>query len=298
MKKLLLSLLAFIVCCSVTLAASVVPTVVSPLPLKPGYTPTQTDWANQITYVYEWVNANIVATMNVLTTKGDIYALSGGGLARVPANTNGDVLQANSALNNGLAFTTYTGEQPLTTKGDIVGRNSTLPDRVPVGTDGQILAADSSTTTGLTWIDTVNSLAFPRGSIIAWSPAAAGTSTVPTNWVLCDGNNSSPNLIGLFVLGTRPNGSSSAPAAGGYGAYTVDGLGGGKKSHSHTATWSPNPITAGGSVAENPPTVTTSGSIVQPMNLSHTHTGTVNPSATTATTIEPSDYALVYIMKQ
>jgi hypothetical protein len=51
----------------------------------------------------------------------------------------------------------------------------------------------------------------PTGIIVAWS----GT-TVPTGWVLCDGNNGTPNLANKFILGGPPYGQT-----GGAWTYTL-----------------------------------------------------------------------------
>ena len=38
----------------------------------------------------------------------------------------------------------------------------------------------------------------PVGGIIMWSGA---TNNIPSGWVLCDGNNSTPNLQDRFIVG-------------------------------------------------------------------------------------------------
>jgi microcystin-dependent protein len=40
----------------------------------------------------------------------------------------------------------------------------------------------------------------PKGMIMMYSPPS-GTTTIPAGWVLCDGNNSTPNLVDRFILG-------------------------------------------------------------------------------------------------
>jgi len=59
---------------------------------------------------------------------------------------------------------------------------------------------------------------FSRGMIAAWR----GT-TPPSGWVLCDGNNGTPDLRGRFVLGYNPDG----------GSYTINKLNdvGGSEKH-------------------------------------------------------------------
>jgi microcystin-dependent protein len=70
--------------------------------------------------------------------------------------------------------------------------------------DAQITPAKLSASVGNTF--------FPIGGIIMWS---GSPSTIPADWRLCDGNNSTPDLRGRFVVG--------ASATGG---YTVSDIGG------------------------------------------------------------------------
>lgn len=294
MKKLLPLFLVLILTLQFS-AADPVSSVTTPTPFRGGDVPTATDWNDQVVGIYTWVNNNIVTALNTLTTKGDLYGYTGSVLARIPVGANGTIFRCDSGQSAGVGFASYSGEQPLTTKGDI-GVFGTAITRLGVGSNGYVLGADSASSTGLGWINTANLLGFPKGSIITWSPSVAGTSTIPTGWVLCDGTNSTPNLIGMFVIGTRPNGSSATPASGGYGAYTCDAAGGGAKSHAHTVTWNNgNTITSGsGEPAGNSVFAGVNSTVLGNV---HSHTFTPSPSASASTTLEPADYALVYIMK-
>ncbi len=55
---------------------------------------------------------------------------------------------------------------------------------------------------------------FPSGGIVLWSGV---TTNIPSGWVLCDGQNSTPDLRDKFVIGA---GGSYNPSATG-GAETV-----------------------------------------------------------------------------
>lgn len=85
----------------------------------------------------------------------------------------------------------------------------------PAGFDGQY--------TSLTGLPTIPP-AFPSGGIIMWS---GNISNIPSGWVLCDGQNNTPDLRNRFVIGAG-------------NTYTV-GLTGGSKdavaiSHTHSLT--------------------------------------------------------------
>ena len=60
----------------------------------------------------------------------------------------------------------------------------------------------------------------PSGGIIAWSGAVVD---IPSGWVICDGTNSTPDLLGRFIIGA------------GF-TYAVDATGG-AVSHSHGTTY-------------------------------------------------------------
>jgi len=58
----------------------------------------------------------------------------------------------------------------------------------------------------------------PIGGIIMWSGSVA---TIPTGWALCDGTNSTPNLVDRFVIG-----ASSGTGDTTYPGLSVDATGG------------------------------------------------------------------------
>jgi hypothetical protein len=89
----------------------------------------------------------------ILTTKGDVLTHDGSDSVRYGVGTDGQVLTADSATSNGIAWKTPVGgTSPLTTKGDLYTFD-TGDQRLGVGSDNQILSADSTEATGLKWID-------------------------------------------------------------------------------------------------------------------------------------------------
>ena len=190
------------------------------------------DWNSAIGGIYSYINSTLLSVstgLNCLTTKGDTYVFDGANLNVLHAGSNGQVIQADSTQATGLKFGSVATVTNLTTKGDLLGYASALA-RIPVGTDGQSLVADSTNANGVSWQTPSN---VPTGTIVSWSPTVAGTNTIPTGWCLCDGQSHTsggttitpPNLIGRFILGTRPVGSGATPSTGGYGAISEGNTG-------------------------------------------------------------------------
>lgn len=286
-RALLVNLLAALIF-ALPCLASVIANVSVPATRATGDTITAAIWNNDVIGVYSYINNTLAPVLNVLTTKGDQYVYTGAALARQGVGANNTVFTADSAQVNGVKWVAFANTTQLTTKGDLLGYAGAAT-RVAVGVDGQVLTADSTQAAGFKWANPPSSI--PSGTITAWSPAFAGTSTIPLGWLLCDGTSSTPNLIGRFIIGTRPTGSVAAPATGGYGALAVDGNGTGTATHTHTFSLSG---TSSG------PTVTASvatGTAAPVAASTHTHTFSGSGTGASATS-EPADYALVYIMKQ
>ena len=88
---------------------------------------------------------------------------------------------------------------------------------------GNLPALDGSSLTGIEGV--------PTGVIVMWSGAA---NAIPAGWNLCDGNNSTPNLVGKFIKA-----GSSAGTTGGStttGAHTLSS--GEMPSHRHVLMFS------------------------------------------------------------
>jgi len=84
---------------------------------------------------------------------------------------------------------------------------------------GATMAANTKSTALATTAFVHNVL--PYGAIIMWNGTAA---TIPTGWALCDGTNSTPNLVGMFIRGA--NAATALTSGGSDDAVIVD--------HTHT----------------------------------------------------------------
>ena len=71
----------------------------------------------------------------------------------------------------------------------------------------------------------------PSGCIILWSGTA---DAIPTGFVLCDGNNSTPDLRGRFIVGASASGGYAVDATGGSNEVTLSESQ--LPSHNHSAT--------------------------------------------------------------
>lgn len=138
----------------------------------------------------------------------------------------------------------------------------------------------------------------PSGTIALWADALAD---IPAGWVICDGNNGTPNLLGRFVRGV-PDATTDPGATGGSDSVTLSTSQiashahstslGNAGSHAHTF----QVYEAGGSDREGfggsdeEQTSSTDGS--------HSHTATSN-STGSGSSIEnrPSYFEAAYIMK-
>ena len=148
----------------------------------------------------------------------------------------------------------------------------------------------------------INSV-IPSGVILLWS---GSTSNIPTGWVLCDGENSTPDLRDRFVVGAGSNYAVNATGGAASVTLTSDQM----PSHSHTATSTSTVTDPGHSHTYVGQTGSGGTGASRP---SQTTTRTTDPATTgitvsTTTTISstgggqshenrPPYYALAYIMK-
>lgn len=119
-------------------------------------------------------------------------------------------------------------------EGDILYRNNASKwINLSIGTAGQVLTVTSGVPAWGT--------AVPSGAIVMWSGTIAN---IPSGWVICDGNNSTPNLSDKFIIGVAT--AATNPADGG-GSHTVTT--GAPSDSSQLVAESPSPPTNGSPVS-------------------------------------------------
>lgn len=125
----------------------------------------------------------VPALANPLTTKGDILVDNGTATVRLPVGTDGQVLTADSAHADGVAWETPASSTlPLTTKGDLLVDTGGALARLPVGSNGQVLSADSTQTTGLIWETNAPTLPLTtKGDLLVDTGGALARLPVGTN---------------------------------------------------------------------------------------------------------------------
>lgn len=122
-----------------------------------------------------------------------------------------------------------TGASTLTANNVILGNGTSPVQFVAPGSNGNVL-----TSNGTTWASSTPATGFVAGMIIMWSGTIA---TIPSGWVLCNGQNSTPDLRDKFIIGASQD-------SGGVARTNITGsllqTGGSKDAivvtHDHTAT--------------------------------------------------------------
>ncbi len=149
---------------------------------------------------------------------------------------------------------------------------------------------------------------FPSGGIIMWSGAEA---SIPSGWVLCNGNNSTPDLRNKFIVGAGSGGNYSVGNTGGadnvtlttsqipahsHDAGTLDADNAG--SHTHSYTYPSGTSTFDNDEDYSAYTGTSSGNTGSSGDHGHNISGdTGNRGGGGSHENRPPYYALCYIMK-
>jgi len=240
-----------------------------------------------------YVDGNFYDASGDVGNSGQLLSSTGSGTNWIDANTTSVANSINVGTNlnstNADQFVTFvgssSGNNPIRVDTDLKYNPST--NRLTAGS----FAGDGSALTGVE--------SFVTGMIILWY---GDTSNVPTGFVLCDGNNSTPDLRDRFVIGAGNN--FSAGNTGGNNSLTLteanlpshqhfvvsNSLGGQNRTGSN--------VSANNQVAKG----TGAGNLFESYNLASTGS---NASAGRSSAVgsgtpidnKPAYHALCYIMK-
>ena len=141
-------------------------------------------------------------------TAGQLLSSDGTDLNWINANTTS---VANS-INVGTNLDSTNADQFITFVGSNSGNN-------PIRVDNDLKYNPSTNTLTVGTIVSTVGGAFVSGMIIMWNSTVA---SIPTGFVLCDGNNGTPDLRGRFVVGHHPsNGDYDVGDTGGAESVTL-----------------------------------------------------------------------------
>ena len=216
------------------------------------------------------VGTNALSNTNVTTAKIADEAVTLAKLEHGTSSNDGKFLRAN----NGADPSFETIAQPdLTNLSASNLTSGTIPDaRFPA----TLPAVSGANLTGISGI--------PSGAIVLWSGA---TSAIPSGWVLCDGNNSTPDLRDRFVVGASDStGDTSYPGVS-------PGATGGGQSGSITISVNGNT----GWASQVPNASSTPNASPEPQNSRDRHQHGWGGNFPHSYDKMPPYYALAYIMK-
>lgn len=166
-------------------------------PKYPSQIPDITDLPDQIAY-----KTKVLAAYHTAIKKELLAALTELGV--LPKGSYADVAARLAAIPNPAS----------PADGDIIIRSGGAWIRLPKGTDGYVLTL----VTGLPdWAAGGGGAGIPAGLIGIWHGLI---SAIPSGWVLCDGNNGTPNLLDKFVKSVPT--ATNPGATGGVASVTLD----------------------------------------------------------------------------
>jgi hypothetical protein len=145
------------------------------------------------------------ATDLVTKTYADQFLPLGGG--SVTGSVTFSTLPSSSATPSAgtdLVTKTYTDQFIPLTGGTVTG--NVVFNVLPSSSQTPSVSTDLVTKSYVDGLSSGGGSSFTAGMIMLWSGTIA---SIPTGWVLCDGQNGTPNLSGKFILGYGTTGSST-----------------------------------------------------------------------------------------
>jgi len=120
----------------------------------------------------------------------------------------------------------------------------------------------------------------PTGLILMWSGAAGA---IPSGWVICDGNNSTPNLTDKFIKSAAAAGATGGSATTGAHTLSIAEM----PAHTHNKNYLPGSTAAYAAAGRN--------TFFDAASLATSSTG--GGGSHTHPQSEPIHFALIFIMK-
>lgn len=241
------------------------------------------DWNKVVGGIWVNFNQSLLTPnggLNCLSKLGDMYVCNGNRLQPLHNSQDQWSLYVDSTQPTNFNWRSVaTVLAPFSIGGLLIFDGSNQHDLF-VGSDGQVLQSNLSALGHVTW--STQASPWPSGIIMPIS----STTPIPTGWVLCDGSNHTPNLIGMMLMGSSSLHGNEPGAPFGYSPNVAQTQGHTfhKLTHVHSVhTFLSNtPINVPGGTA-----------------ISHALPENSTASDTTSKTqIVPCMASLVYIMKQ
>lgn len=260
-----------------------------PYTYTPGQILTATQLNSDFQTIYNDYNGNI--------NNANIATSAGIGLGKLQLNPGAEAFNQQTTGNITWASGLTTDTQPeiaMTSDGFLIGGpgSTTTPDvglhrsaagtwqmTSPSGTPAHAILDMA----GGSIINATGSI-IPSGTIVAYYNTSG---TIPSGWLLCNGTSGTPNLIGMFIMGSDVTGGSSTPNASGYG-NPGNQTGVGSITHTHTYSGTTSGPSSSNTVQNTSPTLG-----VASTNHTHTYSGTTATQSVNA----PAAIGIVYIMK-